>query len=147
MHFAFFYFIVQLIGHYLKTNLDYLETATSKDYHSVPSMSQVFARSCERYGWGFEDFLSHTKGWLFPLILCYKLRPMIVVSNEPPYTVPYVRWCERTGAEKLPPTRFWTHFVVHHSQKRLKVLVQRDLACQMGKNKITAHLLSQMWVF
>ena len=28
-------------------------------------------------------------------------------DHEPPYTVPYVRWCERTGALKLPPTRFY----------------------------------------
>ena len=27
-------------------------------------------------------------------------------NHEPPYTVPYVRWCERTGAGRLPPTRF-----------------------------------------
>jgi hypothetical protein len=26
-------------------------------------------------------------------------------DHEPPYTVPYVRWCERTGADWLPPTR------------------------------------------
>ena len=25
--------------------------------------------------------------------------------HEPPYTVPYVRWCERAGAGRLPPTR------------------------------------------
>jgi|CXWL01.1.fsa_nt_gi hypothetical protein len=29
-------------------------------------------------------------------------------DHEPPYTVPYVRWCERTGVERLPPTRSFT---------------------------------------
>src|SRR6202040_289261 len=27
------------------------------------------------------------------------------VLCEPPYTEPYVRWCGRTGAARLPPTR------------------------------------------
>ena len=27
------------------------------------------------------------------------------VLREPPYTEPYVRWCERTGEATPPPTR------------------------------------------
>src|SRR3990167_8935833 len=35
------------------------------------------------------------------------------VVFEPPYAEPHVRWCERTGAVRLPPTRLRTAAVNH----------------------------------
>ena len=33
-------------------------------------------------------------------------------SEKPPYTIKYVRWCGRTGAVRLPPTRFSAVFSI-----------------------------------
>jgi hypothetical protein len=36
---------------------------------------------------------------------CLNVTVVFKMPHEPPYTEPYVRWCERTGEATPPPTR------------------------------------------
>ena len=43
-------------------------------------------------------------------------------DHEPPYTVPYVRWCERTRAERLSPTRSTNSAMVDKAEREESIL-------------------------
>jgi hypothetical protein len=62
-------------------------------------------------------------------------------DHEPPYTAPYVRWCERTGAERLPPTRliFWPFRPLGMI---LALTIRKKIDCKAMHSNVALHLLT-----